>query len=151
MVKTTKNQISVATKTIYITSRIIDGVFPDYNQIIPKEFETTFTTLKQDIIDAIRSVSVFSDKFNQITFTIENNTALFENKNADIGEGRSRIKIKQEGKSLVIKFNQKYITDAFPSIPDETILFSFAGPHKALLIEGGSNKSFRYLVMPMNT
>jgi DNA polymerase-3 subunit beta len=146
----TKNQISLEGGGVFITSRVVDGVFPDYTQIIPKEYITTVLVLKQDILNGIKSLSVFSDKFNQILFTVHKEGVTLETKNNDVGEGKTLIVGKVTGETLTRKFNQKYITDAFSTITDDSVLLSFADERKPLVIEGASNKSFKYLVMPMN-
>ena len=65
-----KNQISISQNGVYFTSRIIDGTFPDYKQIIPKEKKTEAIILKQDLINALKLNSVFSNKQNRITIKI---------------------------------------------------------------------------------
>src|SRR3989338_152629 len=62
----TKNQISFHTEHIRITSRLIDGVFPDYQQIIPKKFTTEATVLRQDLLDRLKLTTVFSGKLQQV-------------------------------------------------------------------------------------
>ena len=59
-----KNQIAFNHQDVYLTSRIVDGVFPDYKQIIPKEHKNHTTLLKQDVINALKIATFFSDKFN---------------------------------------------------------------------------------------
>ncbi|MDO8492895.1 MAG: DNA polymerase III subunit beta [bacterium] len=147
-----KNQINITFPDYFIVSRLVDGTFPDYEQIIPKEITTTVTFLKQDLIDILKTLTIFSDKFNQLTFLINKNqnTTTLETKNSDVGEGQGSLKTKVLGESLTINFNQKYIQDVFQSISDESVNFAFGGLHKPLVIEGAANKNFRYLVMPMN-
>jgi DNA polymerase-3 subunit beta len=65
-----KNQVSFVLPGFYLTSRLINGSFPDYRQIVPKEFKTKAVLIKKDFIEAIRLSNVFSDKFNQIKLII---------------------------------------------------------------------------------
>src|SRR3989344_1838208 len=65
-----KNQISFSADRTYLTSRVIDGVFPDYRQIIPKSSETSVVVLKQDLLDSMKISNIFSDKFNQVNLKI---------------------------------------------------------------------------------
>jgi DNA polymerase III subunit beta len=83
-----KNQVSLSCGNIFLTSRVIDGSFPDYKQIIPKDFETEVTLLKQDLVDALKVATVFSDKFNQVNFKVSPAKKLFEIKttNPEVGE-----------------------------------------------------------------
>mgnify|MGYP000032350231 CR=1 FL=1 len=64
------SQISFVSDNVYLTSRLINGNFPDYKQIIPKEKITEVVVLKQDIVNTLKNTNVFSDKFNQVSFSI---------------------------------------------------------------------------------
>jgi DNA polymerase-3 subunit beta len=147
-----KNQISFSFESTYLVSRIIDGVFPDYKQIIPKTYSTEIVCLKQDIMNALKLSHVFSDKFNQIGFSIDPSAKSFElsTKNSDIGENTIMVDAAITGEKLTINFNHKYISDCLQSIDSDSISLHFGGLNKPLLITPGSDQSFRYLVMPMN-
>jgi len=67
---TTKNQLTLVCDDTYITSRVIDGSFPDYKQIIPKDHKTEAVLLKQDLLNALKLSNVFSNKFNQVGFRV---------------------------------------------------------------------------------
>ncbi len=148
----TKNQISFSFEGIYLTSRVIDGTFPDYKQIIPKEFKTEAVILKQDLLNALRLSNVFSDKFNQVNVKVRKGDKSFEikTKNADVGENMDKMDAVIEGDDVDMNFNFKYIIDCMQSIPSDSIAISFNGPSKPMVIRGVSDKSFTYLVMPMN-
>lgn len=147
-----KNQISFSFDNTYLVSRIIDGVFPDYKQIIPKSYSTEIVCLKQDIMNALKLSHVFSDKFNQIGFSIDPSKKTLElsTKNSDIGENTVAVDAAITGEKLAINFNHKYASDCFQSIDSDSVALHFGGMNKPLLITPGSDQSFRYLVMPMN-
>jgi DNA polymerase-3 subunit beta len=147
-----KNQISFEYKGIYLFSRVIDGVFPDYKQIIPKQSSTEVVVLKQDLIDGLKVSHIFSDKFNQITITVDPKTKEFslKTKNSDVGENTHNLDATIEGDSLTINFNQKYIVDCFQSIESDSISLLFNGLNRPMVIHPATDKSFTYLVMPMN-
>jgi DNA polymerase-3 subunit beta len=147
-----KNQISISTQNIYLTSRIIDGVFPDYKQIIPKESTTEAVILKQDFISSLKITNIFSDKFNQITVSINPKIKKFEinSKNIDIGENKTTISAAISGEEVVVNFNYKYIIDCIQSITSDSLSLKLNGNNKAMIINGVSDASFRYLIMPMN-
>jgi len=146
------NQISFTYENIYITSRVIDGVFPDYKQIIPKDTKTEVTVLKQDFISSMRISNIFSDKFSQVTFYINPKDKVFRvtTKNVDIGESVNNIESVLKGEELSISFNYKYIIDCFQSIDSDSITLSFSDTNKPMVIKGVGDKTFLYLVMPMN-
>ena len=147
-----KNQISFTSQNIYLTSRVVDGSFPDYKQIIPKIKTTEVTLLKQDLISSLRISNIFSDKFNQVTFNIKPNEKVFEieAKNTDVGENITLISGVLFGESIVLNFNYKYIIDCFNSITADSVSLDFNGTNKPMIIRAIGDTSFLYLVMPMN-
>lgn len=151
-IKLTKNQISFEYQDVYIVSRVIDGVFPDYQQIIAKEFKTEVIVLKQDLINTLKLSNVFSDNFNQINIKVSQSEKKVElrTKNSNIGENVNRLTATISGEEIEINFNHKYIIDCFQSIDSDSVSMSFNGLNKPMVIRGVSDKTFTYLVMPMN-
>ena len=151
-VSLSSNQLAFSWDGVYLVSRIIDGTFPDYKQIIPKEFKTDITVLKQDLLSSLKLANVFSDSFNQVVMKIIPKDKLFEitTKNSDIGENHNTLDAVIKGDDLTISFNYKYIIDCFQSIHSDSISMQFSGLGKPVLVSGVSDKSFLYIVMPMN-
>ncbi len=147
-----ENQISFSYGDIYITSRVIDGTFPDYKQIIPKEVKTEVTLLKQDFLSSLKISNIFSDKFSQVTFYISPKDKIFRitTKNMDIGENVNNLDAVIKGEEITISFNYKYIIDCFQSIDTDSVNLSLSDNNRAMIISGTNDKSFIYLVMPMN-
>ena len=148
----TKNQISFEFNDIYIVSRLIDGVFPDYQQIIPKDFKTEVIVLKQDLINTLKISNIFSDSFNQINIkvSVKEKTLELRTKNANVGENVNKLTAAVLGEDIEINFNYKYIIDCFQSIDSDSVSLSFNGLNKPLVVRGVSDKTFTYLIMPMN-
>lgn len=151
-IKTTKNQLSISFNGVYITSRLIDGVFPDYQQIIPKEKKTEVVVLKQDLINAFKLSNTFLDKFNQVSFFVSPKTkqVKIKTKNQDVGETDTNIEAAISGEDVEVNFNYRYIFDCFQSITQDSLVLQFNGNSKPLIIKNVSDNSFLYLVMPMN-
>jgi len=147
-----KNQISFSSDNIYLTSRIIDGVFPDYRQIIPKEFKVEAVVLKQDLLNALKLSNIFSDKFNQINLSIKPKEKVFElsSQNNDIGENKTYLDAAIKGEDALLGFNYKYFLDCFQSINTDSISIRLNQSSKPIVISGNSDDSFTYLIMPMN-
>ena len=147
-----KNQISFSNSNIYLTSRIIDGSFPDYKQIIPKNPTTEVTLLKQDFISSLKISNVFSDKFNQVMFNIKPKEKVFEieAKNSDVGENITLLSAATTGENITLNFNYKYIIDCFLSITADSLVLEFSGNNRPMIIKPIGDSSFMYLVMPMN-
>ena len=147
-----KNQISFSSNNIYLTSRIIDGVFPDYRQIIPKEFKVEAVVLKQDLLNALKLSNIFSDKFNQINLLINPKEKVFElsSQNNDVGENKTYLDAAIKGEDILLGFNYKYFLDCFQSLNTDSISIRLNQPSKPIVISGNSDDSFTYLIMPMN-
>ena len=148
-----KNQISFSCGFIYLVSRVIDGVFPDYEQIIPKDFSTTAVVIKQDFAQAMKIITVFSDAFNQVNLNIIPNKKIFEikAKNSTLGDASSKISPTAKGESIDIGFNHRYLADCLQPADSDSLVFGFSGQHKPLVIRTvGGDQGFTYLVMPLN-
>src|ERR1035437_1044553 len=147
-----QNQISFSWTGTYLVSRIIDGTFPDYKQIIPKDPKTEAVVLKEECVQALKRANVFSDTFHQVTFRIEPKEKTFEvsTKNNDVGENKEQLDGVLKGDDVAISFNYKYLSDCFQSISSDSLSLSFEGLGRPLVIRGISDSSFLYLVMPMN-
>jgi len=147
-----KNQISFSTSNIYLTSRVVDGSFPDYKQIIPKNSTTGVVVLKQDFISSLKVSNIFSDKFNLVTFVIKPSEKVFEieAKNTDIGENTTFLSGALSGEDVSVNFNYKYIIDCFQSISSDSLNLELNGNNRPMIIRPIGDTSFMYLVMPMN-
>jgi len=147
-----KNQINIIKENIIFISRITDGVFPDYNQIIPKKFTTDVIINKDFFINSLKISGVFSGKLNELNIVVNSEDGFFTIKtsNNELGENISKIPAKITGESVKITFNHKYIYDCLPNINSKEIILRFSGEGKPLLVTGAQDNTFQYLVMPMS-
>ncbi len=151
-VSSEKGQFAVQGGGMLFTSRTIDGSFPDYKQIIPKDFVTTITILRDDFLKALQLIAGLSEKSNQIVLNVpkeEGEISLFV-KNAEVGEGTSKIKAAVSGEPFEMSFNARYLLDCLNAISEPSVSLLFSGAAKPLMLTGTGNASFRYIVMPMN-
>lgn len=148
----TKNQLSISFGGYYITSRLVDGSFPDYKQIIPKESTTEIVLLKNELQNAIKSSTLFTDKFNQVTFSIlvSEKKCLVSSKSSETGENEIQIDGALSGKDISLNINYRYLLDCLQIISTDSVIISCTTPTKPLVIKGVSDNSFLYLIMPMN-
>ncbi len=146
------NQIAVVSNDIYLVSRTIEGNFPDYKAIIPKEFVTEAVILKQDLSNALKISTIFSDTFFHIKFLVNPNDKKLQitTKNNEVGESSTSISAALSGQDIDINFNYRYINDAMISLISDSLEFNFSGSNKPLVIRPVGDSSFTYLVMPMN-
>jgi DNA polymerase-3 subunit beta len=147
-----EHQVSFRSQGVYLTSRIIEGTFPDYRQIIPKEHSTKAVVLKQDLVTSLKTSLIFSDAFNQLTLNVSPKDKKFEieSKNNTVGDNTYKVEALLEGEDIVINVNHRYFIDCFQSVATDSITLNFTGPAKPIVISGVGDTTFLYLVMPMN-
>ena len=146
-----ENQCAIQfSEGVYFSTRLVSGNFPDYEQIIPKEYVAHVTVLKDDLLQSLKKTNIFLNKFRQVSVAITNKSLTTTAQNNDVGHTTNTIKATTEGEELNLSFNQQYLTDPLAHIQDDSIKLSFAGIGRAMVIKGASDTTFRYLVMPMN-
>ncbi|MEX2514572.1 MAG: DNA polymerase III subunit beta [Candidatus Paceibacterota bacterium] len=146
-----ENQVTLMAGDTYISSRLIDGSFPDYKKIIPDSSDVSINVSVNELSNSLRISDIFSDKFNQLTITVnpDNKTLQLTSSNTDIGENTTSIPVDVKGVDLSVQFNHRYITDVFGSIstPEVQLNLSQDAP---MVIKPKGDESFQYLVMPMS-
>lgn len=147
-----ENQINISLPGIFISSRIVNGIYPNYKMIIPKQFKTEIITLKQDIINTLKLSTIFSDKFNQITLSVDSLSKhlIMRAKNSQKGENISEIDSTINGESIDINLNHRYFSEAFQSITADSVVIQVNEENKPVVVQGVGDKNFLYLIMPMN-
>lgn len=146
------HQISTHIGDVYYTSRLVDGTFPNYRQIIPKKFSTEVVALREDLSGSLKALSIFADKFAQVSFNIEpaKKSILLSSRNPDVGEQTSTVKATISGDPVSMNFNGRYLADSLQAINGESVRVQSNGAGKPLLIGDAADSSFFYLAMPMN-
>lgn len=149
----THNKISFSYGNIYVISRLIEGQFPDYNRVIPKEFKTRVIINKQDFQSALDRVSLISRSgdYNIIHFEFIDNRVRISSDNPNIGKAEETINVQIEGPGINISFNAKYIMDVLKAIETENFIFSFNQPLTTASIKEENNNNFTYVVTPVRT
>ena len=148
------NQIVFDFDNIYFVSRLINGNYPNYEQIIPKEFNIILKLNKQEFINQLKLVSLFTSNNNDIKLEILNK----ENKikltsQTQQGSSSAIIKADIEGRGLEgIIFNYKFILDGLNNIKDKNnVIFKIQNESTPVLIEGVEKDTFNYILMPIKS
>lgn len=158
-----ENQILFNFGSIHLISRLIDGQYPNYEQIIPTEFENEIVVEKQELFNICKVASLFArESANSIKMAIKPDKVKEDKGDKDgmgvlsivgqgvqIGESVSKIKVKTKGKELEVSFNAKYILDVLPNIPEKNVEVKFSGPINPGLIKGDGKEDYLYVIMPL--
>ena len=151
-VKYNNHQVAFITEQIYLTSRLVEGVFPDYRQIVPTSRKTEVVILKNDLLNTMRLSTIFADKLNQINLKIITADKLLEinSRNSDVGETTINLDATLEGEDIEISLNARYLLDCLSSIAADSLIVSFNGRQRPIMLKGVGDAHFTYLIMPLN-
>lgn len=145
-------QLIVRGSGVEFSSRITEAQFPNYKEILPKNFTTEATILKSDFSEMLRKARVFSGSEQRVGLHVYPKKKVFDAtaQSATIGEMSDSIDAALSGDDVDINFNIGYLSDGLSSIESDSITLGFSGPGRPLVIRGASDQGFTYLVMPLN-
>ncbi len=146
-----KNQLFLFSERIKLVSRLTEGTFPDYEEIIPKKSSTDVLIDTNLFSSSLKKTSIFSGRLNEVKIEIVPEKKLFkiQASDSDLGESITTIPAEISGEKLKINFNHRYLIDGLKFIASDKISMKFNGENKPLFITGTKDESFYYLVMPM--
>ena len=148
------NQILFKTENTEIISRLINGEFPDYQQIIPKNIEAEMILSAEELINAVKLNSVFSDRFNEIKIIINKDAKNIEifSANQSVGENKYLIpaKIQKMAESqMEISFNWRFLLDGLKNVKSENVFLGLSDSNKPAIIKSSQDESWFYILMPI--
>ena len=135
-----------------LISRIIEGKFPNYEAVIPKDNPNHVVLNREEISDAIRRVSLLStERSRGIKFNIQKNQISLFSSNPEIGEARDKVDVEYGGDEFEIGFNSQYILEFLSSVKDEKICFEMKDENSAVLMKPHGEEEMKdvYVLMPM--
>lgn len=139
------NQALFNIDNILIVSRLIEGSFPNYQQVIPSSLEKKIKINRQDFLAAIKRANLLTTPdFQAIKLEIFKNKMVVSKSTPDVGESREELEIEYQGKELIIGFNPHYLIDALKSLKEEFLFFELSEPDKPGVIR---TANYLYLVM----
>ncbi|MFY9462481.1 MAG: DNA polymerase III subunit beta [Candidatus Sungiibacteriota bacterium] len=149
LIRESESQVFFEFGGIYIVSRLVDGNYPDYAVIIPKEFAASVSLGRDELIKKIKTAAVLASKLNDISFYFSNSESFVEASNAEVGKSKIIFSSKIKGKEGRVSFNFRYLLDGLESLSGDEVLISLNGDSGPALIRDPNNSSFQYVVMPI--
>ncbi|MFH1129465.1 MAG: DNA polymerase III subunit beta [Patescibacteria group bacterium] len=145
------NQILFNLPETQIVSRLIEGNYPNYQQLISKQFDTTAIITREELLKAVKIGSFFSSKINDVRLKVNVKKSEIEifSQDIELGENASEIKGDINGKDLEIIFNHKYLLDGLNNINSEKIVIGFNGDTSPGIIKPEGRDDFLYIIMPI--
>lgn len=147
-----EHQVLFSAKDIMVISRLVDGTYPDYTAIIPKQTTTEIVVDREQFVGAVKLVSNFSGRGSDVSLRMtsdEKQLAIFA-ANQLVGENVYHIPVKKKGGEIKeVVFNWRYLLDAIRALPGETISLALNGEAKPVLFKSTTDDSVFYIVMPI--
>lgn len=147
------NQILFKNSDLEIISRLIEGSYPDYEQIIPKETETECVLNKELFLNAVKLVSNFTGRVNDIKVKTKEGKKSLEvySSNQYFGENRYLIPTKIKGEDFEVSFNWRFLLEGLKNFESEELIFKVNGDKRPALIKAVSDDSYFHLLMPIKS
>lgn len=140
----------VSAPNTYLFVRLIDGEYPDYRQVIPKETTRTALMSRDEFAAALRRVSLFAhEKSRSVKMTFKDNLLNIVSSNPDLGEAVEEIDCEYDGDEIEIGFNAKYFLDCLAVIASEKIEIKLKERLNPAILQSVDQRNHNYIVMPM--
>ncbi len=142
------NQVMFNLGDITIISRLIEGEFPNYEQVIPEEIKDKVVVNREAFLSAVKRVSLLATQDSQVVkIDVEKDKMVVSKNSPDIGEAREEMVVSYEGAPISIGFNPNYMIDILKNMNEQTIGFEIRDPEKPGVIRG--KEKYIYVVLPM--
>ena len=142
------SQICFKLGSMMIYSKLVDEVYPNYVQVIPKECAQSITVDRQGLLDALDRASVMTmDEAHSTKLIFDANRLTVTSAASDIGEAKDEVNIKYVGEKLEILFNPNYVMDCLKSIDDDEVVINLNDGHSPAVIK--CSIPFLYVLMPL--
>jgi DNA polymerase-3 subunit beta len=150
-----ETQVTFRLAEVEITSRLIDGNFPDYRQLIPAKTESSFTINRTDFVRVIKIAGLFArESGGGITLTLNADTSslTIHSIASEIGENSSDIDVEVNGVSGAVSLNSRYLIDALGAVSSDKVTFGFSGKlAPCVLVESTKEPTYKHIIMPLKS
>ncbi len=150
VIKITKNHFQICTESVQLTSKLIDGKYPDYRLVMPKQCDNTMISNKKLLQQALARAAILSnEKFKGISFELSENKLTLIATNAEQELAEETVEVDYNGQDTAIGFNGGYLQDALSAINGDKVRFSFSAAGGSVLIEDLQDENSFHVIMPM--
>jgi DNA polymerase-3 subunit beta len=144
-----QNQVLFVLGRVILSSRLIDGQFPNYRQLLPDSFEHELRIAGAGLTDVVRRISLLAQKNAPLRLSFTQGELTVSAQTPDVGEARESLPVAFEGEALEIGFNPDFLRDGLEAIDEGDVLLKLISPLRPGLIEAADGSGFKYLIMPI--
>jgi DNA polymerase III subunit beta len=145
----TRNQIVFRAGETLLASRLIEGQFPSYRQLLPESFEHEIALPRDELLDTARRISQMAQRNAPLRFAFADGELTISAETPDVGDARESMPAPYSGEPLEIAFNPQFVVEGIDSIDSEEVAFQLTSPLRPGLLRPVGREDFCYLVMPI--
>jgi DNA polymerase-3 subunit beta len=145
----TRNQALFRVGTVSLSSRLIDGQFPNHRQLLPESFEHEVKLPRSELLEVTRRVSQLAQRNAALRLSFSEGELVVSAETPDLGDAREGLPAPYSGELLEIGFNPEFVRDGLESIDADEVVLKLISPLRPGLLEPAGSDDFSYLVMPI--
>lgn len=144
----TANQVAFDTGDVAVYSKLVEGTYPNYRQVIPTQCEQRITVERENVMNAVRRVALLtSEQSNSVKMTFGKNRVEISAATPDVGEAKETVPVKYSGKELVVSFNPEFLLDPLKNLVTDQVYFELNDSISPGVVK--TDDPFLYVIMPM--
>ncbi len=144
-----QSQVLFELDGMILSSRLIDGQFPNYRQLLPESFEHELRIAAPELTDVVRRISLLAQKNAPLRLAFKPGELTVSAQTPDVGEARESLPVAFQGEPLEIGFNPEFLRAGLEAIEEGDVLVKLISPLRPGLIESAGESGFQYLIMPI--
>ena len=144
-----QNQVVFTLGKVILSSRLIDGQFPNYRQLLPESFEHELRVAAGELSEVVRRISLLAQKNAPLRLAFSPGELTVSAQTPDVGEASESLPVAFKGESLEIGFNPDFLRDGLEAVEEGDLVLKLISPLRPGLIESADGEGFRYLIMPI--
>ena len=144
-----QNQAIFEAGSITLTTRLIDGQFPNFRQLLPESYEHDVRLPRSEFLDVARRISQLAQRNAPLRFSFDQGELTVSAETPDVGDAKETMPAVFEGEAMEIGFNPEYLREGIESVAGDEVLVRLISPLRPGLLQPVDNEDFRYLVMPI--
>ena len=144
-----QNQVVFELGDVVLSSRLIDGQFPSYRQLLPETVDHELRLARVELTEVVRRISLFAQKNAPLRLSFSEGALTVSAQTPDVGEASEAIPVPFHGEPFEIGFNPDFLRDGLESVESDELVLKLISPLRPGLIESPDSKDFVYLIMPI--
>jgi DNA polymerase-3 subunit beta len=144
-----ENQVVFGVGDVVLSSRLVEGRFPNYQQLLPESYEHELRIDRGELLEVVRRISLLAQKNAPLRLAFGEGSLEVSAQTPDVGEATESLPVPFKGEPFEIGFNPEFFRDGLESAETDELILKLISPLRPGLIESGDNGGFIYLVMPI--